>query len=412
MHATRRTLINLAFFSLVFFTLVVWAVRNIVTIDQIDRPYELTGDFAAASGVLPTAEVTYLGVQYGRVSDVERTPDGVRVTMLIDRDRQIPAGADAFIFRKSAVGEPYVDFRLPEGAAFDDDAPVYEAGDHVPLERTEIPLEFADLLRSASRLIGAINPEEAGLLIHELALALNGRAESLRTLTEAGAQLMSTFAANTEMLDRLATNSTRITHVVTEHRGSLGGSLTNLAELSDSLAAADGDTQILLDRGTQLLGTAADLVADQKGNLDCLLHDLAAVIPVLNSEEHIAGLRTLIERGPGAFALLFSTRDVEADGVWARVNLELGLGEGSAPPQYVPPRDLPAVPEVPPCSPTVAPPRTGDFNPTQVLGQSTGRAVTTTLAATGGAVAAGVTSLLITVALTGRWLARLRREDG
>src|SRR6476620_806233 len=69
---SRRTLINLIFFVGVFVVMCIWAVQNIVTIDQIDKPYTITGEFNAASGILPNAEVAYLGVHYGRVTSVTR----------------------------------------------------------------------------------------------------------------------------------------------------------------------------------------------------------------------------------------------------------------------------------------------------------------------------------------------------
>ena len=106
---SKRTLINLVFFLFVFFLMCFWAVRNIVTIDRIDQPYTVTGEFAAASGILPNAEVAYLGVHYGRVTAVERKTGSencgelagepvlgcVKMTMKIDRDKKdIPKEGD------------------------------------------------------------------------------------------------------------------------------------------------------------------------------------------------------------------------------------------------------------------------------------------------------------------------------
>src|SRR5438128_11972160 len=112
---SKRTIANLVFFLLVFFVMCAWAVANIITIDQIDNPYSIKGEFSAASGVTPNAEVAYLGVHYGRVSSVERMPGGVQMTMKIDDGKKIPKGSIARIFRKSAIGEPYIDFKPPEG---------------------------------------------------------------------------------------------------------------------------------------------------------------------------------------------------------------------------------------------------------------------------------------------------------
>lgn len=217
---SRRTLVNLVFFLGVFVLMLAWAARNIITIDALERPYEITADFAQTSGVLPNAEVTYLGVSHGRVSKVERIPEGVRITMKIDRDKEIPAASIARIFRKSAIGEPYIDF-VPSDA-YDDDTPPLAPGDHVPIERTTVPLEFSELLRSASDLIASIEPAEAASLLRELAAALDGRGDDLRAITTAFDRLTSSFASRTEQLDRLAENNTRLTSVLADHRLSLG----------------------------------------------------------------------------------------------------------------------------------------------------------------------------------------------
>jgi phospholipid/cholesterol/gamma-HCH transport system substrate-binding protein len=137
----RRVVINLAFFMGVFAVMLVWALNNIVTIDAVERPYTIQGEFAQASGVRANAEVTYLGVHYGRVSGVERRTGGVLITMKIDRGKDLPEGAIASIFRKSAIGEPYVDFTPPPDA--EEPTGTIRGGDVIPQERTRVPLEFS-----------------------------------------------------------------------------------------------------------------------------------------------------------------------------------------------------------------------------------------------------------------------------
>lgn len=345
---SRRTLINLIFFNAVFALMLFWAINNIITVDRVERPYTIRGEFAQAAGVKANAEVTYLGVHYGRVSGVERIPEGVSVTMKIDRGKDIPAGSIARVFRKSAIGEPYIDFVPPESYDRGDTERI-EPGDTVPLSRTTVPLEFSELLRSASALVSSIDPEAAGGLIHELSTALAGRGESLRTLTTSIDQLTASFVEKTDQLDRLAENSTRITRVLSDHRLSLGDSLANLRAVAEALRDADGDTRVLLDLGPDFLGTTADLVADQKRNLDCLLTDLAPVIRRLAGPDQLEQLALTLEQGPLAFGYAAATVDREADGPWVRVNLLVEVA-GENPDVYVPKRSLPVVPSVPACA--------------------------------------------------------------
>lgn len=342
---SRRVAINLVAFLGVFVLMLWWAVNNIISFEFLERPYEIQGEFAGTAGVSTGSEVAYLGIHYGDVEAVDLVDDKVLITMNIDRGKQIPAGSKARIFRKSAVGEPYIDFQPPDG--YDDGGPYIAAGEVLPVEQTSVPLEFSELLRSASRVLSAVDPEQTRTLIHELAVALDGRGDTLRDLTVDSDALLQTFAERTELLDSLSANSTRLTRTVTERRDSLSSALRDLAAVGESLRNVEPDTRVLLDRGTDLLAQTADLVGDIKQDLDCVFHDLDSVIDVTTTDENLGHLITTVERGPTAFEYVFLTRDEEPDGVWVRTYT---LFDSTNPPeQYVPPKELPAVPEISPC---------------------------------------------------------------
>lgn len=346
----KRVAINLVFFLAVFAVMVVWATGNVVSVEALEDPYEISVELERSSGIGERAEVAYLGVHFGEVAGVERIPGGVRARLKIEKGKEIPAEATANVFRKSAVGEPYIDFFPPEDGPSE---AFLEPGDVVPVERTTTPLEFSELLRSASRLVSGIDPDRLKVLVHELALALNERGDDLRRLTESGAQLAATFAEKTEVLDRLATNNTRLTHVLAEHRGAFGQQLTDLRLLAESLENAKGDTAVLLDRGSRLMTETADLVADQKGNLDCILGGLEKTIDVAASPERVADLRRTLQIAPEGFGKVWSARDVLPSGVWVRVGL---LNNPNNPPrQYVPPVPVPEAPVITACDSDLEP---------------------------------------------------------
>jgi phospholipid/cholesterol/gamma-HCH transport system substrate-binding protein len=417
---SRRTVINLVFFMLVFFVMCLWAVQNIVTIDRIDQPYTVTGEFAAASGILPNAEVAYLGVHYGRVTAVERKTGAdncgalagepvsgcVKMTMKLDRDKKdIPKDGVARIFRKSAIGEPYIDFNPPPG--FDptkaQPGDFLRNGDNVPIDHTQNPLEFSELLRSAANLLSHVDAQKAGSLIHELALALDGRGDSLRELTIAADELSATFAQKTDVLDRLATNNTRLTHVLGEHANDFGQALTNLSLLADSLRNANGDTAVLLDEGSQLMGQLADLVDSQKSNLDCILHDLADTIAITSTPARVQGTSDLLREGKPAFDLVVNSLDQGPDGgPWARVNLLVNSDDPA--PQYVPAHQLPKIKPGLPCTSTVPASSGPDFVPAQLAAAATRTTRTIDLPATGGVTLIGLAAVLLLAAAALRWV--------
>jgi phospholipid/cholesterol/gamma-HCH transport system substrate-binding protein len=379
----RRTVINLIWFNAIFGLLLFWAFDNIVSWDRIEHPYTITADFEQAAGVKANAEVTYLGVHFGRVSSVQLLEDKVHMTLKIDKGKQIPKGTIARVFRKSAIGEPYIDFQPDDHY---EEGVFLKKGAHVPIERTTVPLEFSELLRSASNLISSIDEQAAGSLIHELAVGLDGRGDDLASITRSFDELTKSFVTRTEELDRLAENSTRLTRVFADHRLSLSASLENLRDIGQALEDANGDLQVLLDVGPDFLGETADLVADQKQNLDCFLHDLTPVIATLGGNEPLHDLATVIQNGPTGFGYVAAAVDHEADGPWVRVNLTLPVPPAPDPPVYVPPKTLPVVPTVSPCLSGLSP---YEAQPFQASGAAQASPAAPPLPATGGSEAIG-----------------------
>ena len=346
----RRVNLNLLVFAIGFVVMLLWLASSVVSFKQVDKPYKLTGNFENAFGVLPHAEVAYIGVPVGQVTKVDRITGGVNITMAIDRGKHIPQGSTANIQRKSAIGEQFIDFSPPKQHA----SGFYKAGDRIPRELTTVPLEFSEFLRSASALLGALDPHDVGTIVHNTAQGLEGREDSLRQLATAGDKLTSTLASRTAALDRISANGGKLTHVVAQHRASLGAVLDNLAQINAALDASKGDIATLLDEGTPLLDQLADIVGHHKAELDCDFKVLELVVDTASAPRNIAGLRALLTWAPAAFGAIWDTRDLEADGVWLRVSpIQAPLND--QPVQYNPPRPLPPVVPAPNCQSTIAP---------------------------------------------------------
>src|SRR4051794_8404019 len=109
----KRTIANLITFFGVGALFIYWAATSLLSVDALNHPYHVKADFSSSVGLLPGSEVDYLGVTYGTVASVERIPGGVRVSLKMDKDKKVPAGSSANIFRKSALGEQYIEFDPP-----------------------------------------------------------------------------------------------------------------------------------------------------------------------------------------------------------------------------------------------------------------------------------------------------------
>ena len=147
---------------------------------------DVAADFSDSGGIFVNAEVTYRGVGVGRVSDMQLTDDGVRVTLTIDPDAtRLPADTTAVVANRSAVGEQYVDLR-PDG----DQGPYLTDGSVIPQSRTAIPIPVEQLLLDVDDLVGSIDTDDLRVVVDELGTAFAGAGDDLARLLDNGDLLL------------------------------------------------------------------------------------------------------------------------------------------------------------------------------------------------------------------------------
>ena len=349
---SRRIIINLVAFAVLAVGMTYWAFTNLLNVHPFSHETRVYAEFSDAAGVHTDSEVTYLGVHVGTVRAVTPQTYGVRMALSLQTGASIPDGATAHVWRKSAIGEQYVDLSPPEG--WSGGGAMLRNGAEIPLSRTAIPVEFSTVLRSSTRLVGAIDPNDLGTVIHELAVGLQGRADDLRSLVTGGDKLASTLAARTQEIDRLLTNSTTVTHVFATHAPSIQQQLADLRAVSASLADASADIAPLIQRGNALLAQLVPIVQQHEADLSCTVSGLGAVAAVAGAPQHVNDLRVALPILPAAEAntLKATDLDVAPDGTMRRwQRLGIVVNPNNPPPQFVPfkPKTVPVQP-VRPCT--------------------------------------------------------------
>src|ERR1700758_486241 len=108
---TRAIRIQLVIFTIVTVLAIVilgWYYLRVPRLVGIGQ-YTLYADLPASGGLYKTSNVTYRGIQIGKVTAVAPTESGARATMSIDDRYKIPVDASANVHSVSAVGEQYLD---------------------------------------------------------------------------------------------------------------------------------------------------------------------------------------------------------------------------------------------------------------------------------------------------------------
>jgi phospholipid/cholesterol/gamma-HCH transport system substrate-binding protein len=194
--------------------------------------YEVDAEFTRAIGVYPGSPVRQLGIQVGRITDVENDGDVVRVSMQIEDDAELPADAYAVIVPVTALGERYIQL----GPVYDD-GPALADGDTIPTDRTQVPFEVDELLRGLQDYLGAIDPDNASDLVTNLAEIVDGQ----------GAEINDLIGTASDTLGVLADKGDEI-----------GAVVDSLAELSRTLGGRTETIQQLVRSYDQVSGVLAD----------------------------------------------------------------------------------------------------------------------------------------------------------
>lgn len=212
----------------------------------------VTVELPAAGGLYRFSNVTYRGVQVGKVTEVEISKDGnertVRATLSLDGGAKIPADVQADVHSVSAIGEQYVDL-IPRSA----NGPYLQNGSVIGQADTTIPQPIGPVLDKTSELLGSLPKPQLHSLVDEMNRAFDGAEYDLQSL-----------------LDSAGT----ITH---------------------GLRNVEKETRSLIDDGGPLI----DGQVQSTESIETWTRSLAAVSTQLVDNE--PDIRTLLEKGPGAF---------------------------------------------------------------------------------------------------------------
>ena len=257
--------------------------------------YVVSADFAESGGIFVGSEVSYRGVQVGRVERLRLSRDGVLVDARIRRGVEIPKDTIAVVENRSAVGEQYLDFqpRSDGGEKLDD-------GDLIPRKDTRYPLRVDTLLQDFDRTIESVDKRDLATVVDELGTAFADGGADLQRLLDSGDALT---RAATEALPetvKLIDDGRIVLDTQRDTAGQITTFSTNFANLSETLKASDADLRLVLDRGAVASTELEGLIRDNQGSLSALLANLITVGQVTTAR--VDGIEQLLVTYPDVIA--------------------------------------------------------------------------------------------------------------
>ncbi|MEH3032747.1 MAG: MlaD family protein [Aeromicrobium erythreum] len=288
----RLTKIQLIFFAIITLLGGAYVGGKYAQIDRlvVDRTYPVTAKFSDSGGIFAGAQVTYRGIEVGKVGKLTFTDSGVDVRLDIEKSApRISADTKAVVANKSAIGEQFVDLQ-PRSRQ----APYLAKGSVIERSNTAIPLSTTTLLLNLNSLVTSINTRDLKTLVDELGAAFEGTGPDLARILDTSSEFITAAQDNIGVTRELIRNSRGVLQTQIDKQGDLATFSDNLAKLSDTLRDADPDLRRLLDEGPSSARTIDAVVRENRKDLTSVLADLdTASAPLARNNKSLAVLGIL-----------------------------------------------------------------------------------------------------------------------
>lgn len=283
--------------------------------------YDVTVDFADASGLYPTAEVTYHGVEVGKVSSLDIGRGGAVATLRLDDGVRIPAGVRAELHSTSAIGEQYVDLVSASSSA-----PYLTGGSQIPRSRALPMPQITPVLDSLNRLLAAVPRGATRRVLDGVGAGLGGSSHQLGDIIDSSRQLLSSAQAHVRGTESLIA----ALRPVLATQSSLGRSTQQYAaqlnRLTATLSANDSaDLRSLLASAPPGLDSLTRTITGLQPSLPMFLTNATTNADVLNA--YLPNIQQMLVVYPETIARLQGVANPRAADGDARFDLRASFND-------------------------------------------------------------------------------------
>jgi phospholipid/cholesterol/gamma-HCH transport system substrate-binding protein len=271
----RNQLIIFTIASIVGVGVMVFTYMQVPTLLGLGR-INVTLQMPATGGLYRFSNVTYRGVQIGKVTEVKLTETGAEATLTLDTSPKVPANLKADVLSVSAVGEQYVDLRPRT-----DSGPYLKDGSVIAVENTTIPQQVGPMLDQVSKLVNSIPKDRISDLLDESFKAFNGAGYDFQSLLDSSSKLTGDLNGVSDQSQALINDSGPLLDSQAETTDAIRTWARSLAGVAQQVAANDPQIRALLQRGPGFASEVSGLLNDIKPTLPVLLANLTTLGQIL-----------------------------------------------------------------------------------------------------------------------------------
>jgi virulence factor Mce-like protein len=234
--------------------------------------YTVTLDLPGTGGLYRFGNVTYRGVQVGKVTRVTPTSSGATAELSLQSSLKIPAAVQANVRSVSAVGEQYVDLVPRAGGP-----PYLQDGSVIDRRDTSIPLKVGPVLDQLSELVKSVPKDKVSDLLDESFLAFNGAGFDVGSLLDSGSRIAADSNATADRTRTLIEDGAPLLDSQAQSADALRTLASSLSAVTDEFVKNDTEFRTVLNTGPGAADEVSRLLDQIKPTLPVLLANLTTV---------------------------------------------------------------------------------------------------------------------------------------
>ena len=260
-------------------------------------------------------KVTIMGVQVGQIDSIEPAGDKMKVTFNYENSYKVPANVTASILNPSLVASRNIQLSPPYTGG-----PVLDDGAVIPLERTQVPVEYDELRNAVDRVLTDLGPTPEqprgplGDIIESAADGFAGKGEQLnRTLNNLSEALFTLNEGRDDFFSVIKSLALFVNALYQSDQQFVA--LNNdLAEFTNAFTNTDREVANALQDLNQLLSTTRSFLDENAEVLTTDINNLAEVTNAILQPEPREGLETALHVFPTLGSNVVNSSSVLAAG--------------------------------------------------------------------------------------------------
>ncbi|UXA16572.1 MCE family protein [Mycobacterium sp. SMC-4] len=267
----RNQLIIFTIASIVGVAVMVFTYMQVPTLLGVGR-LTVKLELPASGGLYRFSNVTYRGVQIGKVTSIELTENGAEATLSLDTSPQVPADLQAEVRSVSAVGEQYVDLRPRT-----DSGPYLENGSRIPVQNTSIPQQVGPMLDQLSAMVESLPKDRIPDLLDETYAAFSGAGPEFGSLLDSAAKVTEEVNDVSDQTRTLVDDIRPLLDSQAETTQAIRTWARSLSGITSQVVQNDPQLRSILQQGPGFAQEVSALLEQVKPTLPVLLANLTTV---------------------------------------------------------------------------------------------------------------------------------------